>query len=220
MIHIYYHIYTVDGVESIIDEQIGLIQKHFNFPYKLNIGISIANENTPSKSVLDKIYGYKKPNYKIRDIRCKGSEWVTLDLIQEDRNLFGDNDYILYIHTKGASKQNTSNYENIKSWRHLMNYFNIEKVESVFKVFEKTEFNTYGVLYSDLGKWKIYSGNFWWMKGKYAKTIYLDGVKKSSRFNAETEFVSMGENWKPYSPYNRIGENHYHIKFSKEHYAK
>lgn len=220
MVHVYYHIYTTPGVESIIDEQMELIQKHFDFPYKLNIGISIANENTPSKPILDKIYGYNKPNYKIRDIRCKASEWVTLDLIQEDMKKFGDDDYILYIHTKGASKQKEANYENIKSWRSLMNYFNIEKVKSVFRIFEKSDFNTYGVLYSDLGKWKLYSGNFWWMKGSYAKTINLEGVKKQSRFYAETEFISMGQDWKPYSPYNRVGENHYHIMFNKEDYAK
>lgn len=220
MVHVYYHIYTVDGVESIIDEQIALIQKHFDFPYKLSIGISIANENTPSKPILDKIYGCNKPNYKVRDIRCKGNEFVTLDLIEQDKESFDDNDYILYIHTKGASKQNDAKYENIKSWRALMNYFNIEKVKSVFKIFEKGDFNTYGVLYSDLGKWKLYSGNFWWMKGSYAKTINLEGVKKQSRFYAETEFISMGQNWKPYSPYNRVGENHYHIMFNKEDYAK
>jgi hypothetical protein len=220
MVHIYYHIYAIDGVESIIDEQISLIQKHFDFAYKLNIGISIANENIPSKPILDKIYGYNKPNYKIRDIRCRGNEFTTLDLILEDSIKFGDSDYILYIHTKGASKQLTPNYDNIKSWRHLMNYFNIEKVKSVFNIFEKTEFNTYGVLYGDLGRWKLYSGNFWWMKGSYAKTIDSLYTKKQIRFYAETEFVSMGKDWNPYSAYNRTGENHYNIEFKREEYTK
>jgi len=220
MVHVYYHIYTISGVESIIDEQIELIQRHFDFPYKLNIGISIANENTPSKPILDKIYGYNKPNYKVRDIRCKGSEWVTLDLIEEDRNKFGDNDYILYIHTKGASKQNDAKYENIKSWRALMNYFNIEKVKSVFRIFEKSDFNTYGVLYGQYGSYRMYAGNFWWMKGNYAKTLDLTKAKKHSRFYAEHHFVCMGDGFNPYSPYNKSDVDYYEIKFNREDYTK
>ena len=58
MIHVYYHIYAIDGVESIIDEQLGLLDKHFDFPYILNVGISIANENVPSKNIIEKIYKF------------------------------------------------------------------------------------------------------------------------------------------------------------------
>lgn len=220
MVHIYYHIYAVEGVESIINEQLNLIEKYFDFPYKLNVGISIANENISSRKIVEKFYLFNKPNYKIRDIRCKGNEFVTLDLIEEDRDKFGDSDYIFYFHTKGASKQKEAVYKNIQSWRNLMHYFNIEKVKSVFKIFEKSDFNTYGCLYSELANWKLYSGNFWWMKGSYAKTIKLDNVKRNNRFYAETQFVSMGDDWKPYSPYNRDGENHYDINFKREEYAK
>lgn len=215
MVRIYYHIYAIDGVESIISEQLGLINKFFDFPYLINIGICLANQNTSISKILDVL-----DKSKIRDVRSNGNEFVTLDLIENDKKIFGDTDYILYFHTKGASKQNDPLYSNIKTWRDMMNYFNIEKVKNVFRIFEKSDYNTYGVLYSDLGNWRLYSGNFWWMTGNYAKTINLDGVKKQSRFYAETEFISMGKDWKPYSPYNRTGENHYHIKFNREEYAK
>jgi hypothetical protein len=209
MVHIYYHIYAIDGVESIIDEQLSLIKKHFDFPYKLNVGISIANDNIPTDYIINKFE-------KIRDVRSKGNEFVTLELIETDVKKFGDSDYILYIHTKGASKQDL---ENVVSWRHLMNYFNIEKVKNVFKLFEKTDYNTYGVLLGTAGKWKLYSGNFWWAKASYLKTIKMDGVRKN-RFNAEVDFVQNGVDWKPYSSYNREGENHYSILFKREEYAK
>ena len=209
MIHIYYHIYAIDGVESIIDEQLNLIKTHFDFPYVLNVGISIAENNTSTTSILEKI----KPN--LRDVHSKGNEWTTLDLIRKDAEKFGDSDYILYIHTKGASKQSDSRYENIISWRHLMNYFNIEKVKNVFKLFEKTEFNTYGVIL----KGHFYSGNFWWAKGSYLKTINLEN-KKLNRFAAETEFIHSGKDWKPYSPYNNESNNDYGTYFKKEDYTK
>jgi hypothetical protein len=217
MVHIYYHIYAIDGVESIIDEQLNLIKTHFDFPYILNVGISIANENSPTDKILEKFYKYNKPNYRIRDIRCKGHEFITLELIEKDKEKFGDSDYILYLHTKGASKQSSTEYNNIISWRQLMNYYNIELNNKVFNIFEKTNYNTYGVLFGKAGNWILYSGNFWWMKASYAKTINLDRVKRN-RYNAEVDFIQNGIDWKPYSPYNREGENHYLIDFKREEY--
>lgn len=188
-----------------------LIKSNFDFPYKLNIGISIANDNI---SIIDILNLFSISD--LRDVRARGNEFVTLDLIQNDKEKFGDSDYILYLHTKGASKQNS---ENVITWRHLMNYFNIERCKNVFKIFEKTSYNTYGVLLGTAGKWKLYSGNFWWAKSSYLKTIEMDGVKRN-RFNAEVDYIQNGMDWKPYSPYNKEGENHYLIEFKREEYAK
>lgn len=209
MVHIYYHIYAIDGVESIVDEQINLIKTHFDFPYTLNVGISIANDNIPITNILSL---FNTSN--LRDVRAKGNEFVTLDLIEKDVDKFGDSDYILYLHTKGASKQDN---QNVISWRQLMNYFNIEKCKNIFKIFEKTEYNTYGVLLGKAGKWKLYSGNFWWARASYLKTIQMDGVRRN-RFNAEVDYIQNGIDWKPYSPYNKEGENHYLIQFKREEY--
>ena len=209
MIHIYYHIYAIDGVESIIDEQLNLIKTHFDFPYILNVGISIADDNISIDYIINKFE-------KIRDVRSKANEFVTLDLIEKDKEKFGDSDYILYIHTKGASKQDN---QNVISWRHLMNYFNIEKVKNVFKLFEKTEFNTYGVHYIALNNKSHYSGNFWWAKSSYLKTLNMSGVGKGNRFNAEVHFVQNGVNWKPYSAFNP-SLNLYVTEIKREEYAK
>jgi hypothetical protein len=210
MVHIYYHIYATDGVESIIDEQLNLIKKHFDFPYILNVGIALATQNQSISHIFDKVKN-------IRDVRTSGNEFVTLDLIEKDKNKFGDSDYILYLHTKGASKQNNAGYNSIISWRHLMNYYNIELNKKVFNIFEKTTYNTYGVLLGKAGNWKIYSGNFWWAKASYLKTIEMDGVKRN-RYNAEVDYIQNGIDWKPYSPYNKEGENHYLIEFKREEY--
>jgi hypothetical protein len=209
MVYIYYHIYAIDGVEQIIDEQLSLIKNYFDFPYILNVGISIAQNNISTTSILEKV----KSN--LRDIRSNGNEWTTLDLIRKDSEKFGDSDYILYIHTKGASKQNDDKYKNIISWRQLMNYFNIEKVKNVFKLFQKTEFNTYGVIL----KGYFYSGNFWWAKGSYLKTINLEGIKLN-RFAAETNYIQCGKDWKPYSAYNHQNDNDYQTYFKREEYEK
>ena len=212
MVHIYYHIYAIDGVDTIIDEQLSLIKKHFDFPYTLNVGISIANDNTPITNILNKFD-------KVRDVRARGHEFTTLDLLEKDKEKFGDSDYILYIHTKGASKLNNPNYDNIKSWRELMNYFNIEKCKNVFKIFEKTEYNTFGVLFCKVKENEIYGGNFWWAKSSYLKTLNMKNVDKN-RNNAEWSFIQNGKNWKPYSPYNLKHINYYYTKFDRNEYEK
>ena len=208
MVHIYYHIYVIDGVETIIDEQLNLIKTYFDFPYNLNVGISLSDDN-------QSIYHLFEKFDNIRDVRARGSEFVTLDLIEKDKEKFGDSDYILYLHTKGASKLNNMNYSNIKSWRELMNYFNIEKCKDVLKLFEKTEFNTYGALFN-----KFYMGNFWWAKSSYLKTLNLDKIDKNNRYNAEGNYLKVGEDWKPYSVYNIESANPYAFNFKREEYAK
>lgn len=211
MIHIYYHIYAIEGVDAIVKEQLELIKANFDFPYKLNVGISIANDNISLVNILS-LFNISD----LKDVRARANEFVTLDLIEKDKEKFGDSDYILYLHTKGASKQNS---ENVITWRHLMNYFNVEKCKNVFKIFEKTSYNTYGVLLGTAGKWKLYSGNFWWAKAYYLKTIEMDGVKRN-RFNAEVDYIQNGIDWKPYSSYNREGENHYLINFDETNYRQ
>ena len=205
MVHIYYHIYVSEGVEEVIDEQISLIQTHFNFPYILNIGIAIGDAN---KSIL---YLFKKFN-NIRDVRANANEFVTLDLIEKDVDKFGDSDYILYLHTKGVSKHGN---QNVVNWRHLMNYFNIEKCKDVLKLFEKSDFNTYGALLN-----KFYMGNFWWAKSSYLKTLNMSEVDKNNRYDAECNYLKSGEDWKPYSVYNIETTNPYAFNFKREDYAK
>lgn len=217
MVHVYYHIYAIEGVESIIDEQINLIQKNFDFPYQLNIGISIANGDISSKPILDKLYAYNKPNYKVRDIRCNANEFVTIDLIESDVNNYNNSDYIFYLHTKGASKINWPNYKLLVDWRHVMNYFNIEKVKNVFKIFEKNNYNTYGINYITSNNQPHYSGNFWWATGEYIKTINFTKSRKMVRQDAETNYLQNGLNWKPFTPFNSE-INHYSTEFPKEKY--
>jgi hypothetical protein len=219
MVRVYYHIYAIEGVESIIDEQLQLIKTFFDFPYILNIGISIANQNIPIDTILEKFHNLNNINYHIRDIRAMGNEFVTLDLIEKDKEKFGNSDYILYFHTKGASRMKQPAYPNYESWRKIMNYFNIEKCKNVFELFEKTQYNTYGILLCSIPSSRIYGGNFWWMKSEYAKSINLKNIEKS-RNNAEWRYIQMGKNWTPYSAYTLDHINYYYTNFKREEYAK
>jgi len=215
MVRVYYHIYAIDGVESIIDEQIEMIQKHFNFPFVLNIGINVNKDNQKISNVISRLFNYNRRNYLLRDIRIGVSEFTTLDLIVEDIPSIADDDKIFYLHTKGVSKINESNYTNIVDWRNLLMYFNVERVHDIFEAF-KSEYNTFGCLFKEFGNLRIYDGNFWWAKGEYIKTLNLDSVRKN-RTNAEMNFIQMGDNWKPYTIYNS-NVNHYQTPYPKEKY--
>ena len=63
MIRIYYHIYAIDGVESIIEEQLSLMETHFNFKHIINIGICLSEENIPIDNIIKLIDKYNKSNH-------------------------------------------------------------------------------------------------------------------------------------------------------------
>ena len=78
MIRIYYHIYVIDGVETIISEQLTLLKKYINKPYSLTVGISISEENKSTNSIIKFIRSYNM-DIIIGDIKMKDNEFVTLN---------------------------------------------------------------------------------------------------------------------------------------------
>lgn len=211
MIRIYYHVYLIDGIESIINEQLTLIKKYINQPYSLTIGISISENNNSLDDIIKLIYEYDS-RIIIGDTKLMGNEFVTLNLIERDKPLFNDNDYIFYLHTKGATKQTDS--ESIR-WRNVMQLYNIQYIDNVFNVLNSSTFNTYGVLLETVINPTniMYSGNFWWMTGEYAKTIDISKVDITNRCNSELQYVQMGIDWKPYSEFIKNENNN--VPFSK-----
>jgi hypothetical protein len=186
MIRIYYHVYAVDGVERIIDEQLTLLDK-IKEPYELSLGLSISDSQFDYSHLLSKI------NPKI--IKNYDNEFLTLNLIEQDN--IDDDDFIFYLHTKGASKINTGRYELESNWRRILNYHLIVDYRKVLTSLEN--FNTYGFQLEELDNGiDIYSGNFWWATGKYIKTINTENIDKSNRYNAELNFIQNGDNWNPY----------------------
>ena len=186
MIRIYYHVYGIDGVDTIIDEQLTLLNS-IKEPFELNIGLSVSDESYDYDNILNNM------NPKI--IRYKENEFLTLNLIQQDD--INDDDYIFYFHTKGASKINTELYEKESSWRKNLNYYLITKYTEVIENLK--EYNTFGYQLEELDNGiEIYSGNFWWATGEYIKTINTTNVDKSDRYNAELNFIQNGKNWNPY----------------------
>lgn len=225
MVHIYYHIYAIDGVVELIKEQMGLIQRHFKFEYKLNVGISLSTVDYDISEILNVL------PITPREIGKNRHEFITLNLIKKDKEIFLDDDYIFYFHTKGITSQIALNWperyveemkKNVPTWRKVMEYFNIEKIDYVFYILENTNHNTYGILYVsfiDEGILnRFYAGNYWWAKGAYIKTLRMENIDESYRMDAERKVISSGLNWKPFSPYNKNVKSHYELYFNPDEY--
>jgi len=206
MFIIYYHIFATPGVIDILNEHFYLIEKYFNFEYQLNIGICTSNHKNSLNDVLEYL---KTKKCIVRDIKDCHSEWVTLDLLEGDKVTYNDDDIIMYFHTKGITHINdTEKYKRMVSWRQLMNYFLLERIDDVIKILNNTEHNIYGVT-KFMYDWEQQKrpghfhmmGNFWVVTGKYAKTINTTIGKRDVRTDVENRFWQLGDNPNPYQIY-------------------
>ena len=199
----------------------------------------ILSRNDSSNEIIEWLTNEILPiekNYVIRKVVAiedsnLAAEWNTLDFIIKDKDTFADDDSILYMHTKGASHEyvhidvdvnnlnrddsHRFNYEkNSINWKRTMEYYLLEKNEECIDILNKTEYNTVGTFLNEPFLFcEVYAGNFFWMSGKYAKTLLTNPneseIDKKVRSTAEFQFVNTGINWKPYSmfniPWNKFG---------------
>lgn len=223
MVHIYYHIYAIDGVEELIKEQLGLIEKYFLFEYKLNIGLSISVTNGVEYDISNVL---KLLPVEPRITEIMGQEFMTLYMMRDDAKNLDDTDLIFHLHTKGVTsiKKLPNLKDNIVSWRNVMHYFNIERVDYVFYILNNTIHNTYGCLYVQFLMFniphKFYAGNFFWGKASYIKTLTMENINENDRMDAEMRVIHSGKNWKPFSPYNKNVHSHYDLYFDPNEYRK
>ena len=96
-------------------------------------------------------YGMK---FYLEGVERTGTEWLTLKNIKDRVE---DDDIVLYIHTKGVSRYNTDNYT-------------LEKCLEIFNT--NIKIDTIGI--NVAGKPYHYSGNFWWARGRYLRSLPYD----------------------------------------------
>jgi beta-1,4-mannosyl-glycoprotein beta-1,4-N-acetylglucosaminyltransferase len=93
------------------------------------------------------------------------------------------NAYILYLHTKGNSYE--SELQNITDWTNMMLYFLVEKYELCISQLD-SNYDTVGCNYLELPDIpRHYSGNFWWTKSNYIRTLNLLSEDEPSKMGPE-----------------------------------
>lgn len=163
-IHVFYHFFA-DGSNTwtwALDQQLQLIRKS---------GLaSSAKVNMCITGDID--LGYIKRRYpfvNILDVRSTQApnifEGHTLQALHQAD--LEDDAVVLYIHNKGA----TSNSPYVSAWREALNYELIEKWTKCWNLlhyYDVVGVSDTHVLRSDS---VITSGNFWWAKASYIKTL-------------------------------------------------
>ena len=122
---------------------------------KINVGI--VGDKEVILPIDDKI------NILYKNDNLQSYEFLTLQFLKDFCK--ENEDYnVLYLHTKGVTLESKP----INDWRQYMLYFLVEKYEKCFDVLKNND--TCGV---DLRKDPAnhYSGNFWWAKSNYIKTL-------------------------------------------------
>jgi len=143
-----------------------------------------------------------------------------------DYSIKNPEDYVLYFHMKGISKQN----RNTEDWRRYMEYFVIEKWEDCVAKLDEG-YDCCGVMWNTdtpIGIHPHFSGNFWWAKTSYINT--LDHTFLDAEFRWDREFwIGTNPNAKVFEFHNsRMNDKipleahigHYDRPYPRNKYAK
>lgn len=119
--------------------------------------------------------------------------------------------YVLYLHTKGITKQHL---RSVKDWVDYMLYFNTYKHKEIFNLLEK--YNAIGVNFFYTNNIPPhFSGNFWWSKSSYIKTLKREIGKKY----CDPEFWLCSNNIENFYSLNNSNINHYKQQYPREKYV-
>lgn len=99
------------------------------------------------------------------DPQNQTAERVTLlrmhDLIEDD-------DYVLYMHSKGVTRIDHFSWVRIMDWRNLMEWYLIHSHETCLE--KLSDHDVVGTNFS-IHPVPHFSGNFWWIRGSYYKSL-------------------------------------------------
>lgn len=198
---------------------------HHIYPTNEGLQISKQQKERIENNIFDKF------EYIPNVVKKYETEIWTLKKLQNDAAEFSDDDVILYIHTKGATKPTIER----KEWREYMEVQLIDNYKFHLDILSKG-FDSSGVLLG-IPNWSItksgdlfYGGNFWWTTSKYIKSLpddlgwgnWIDNqnLDENSYGNkirwAEIKFINQGINFKPYGfPFYKKDEYKNFIKLMK-----
>ena len=176
--------------------------------------------------ISDLIQKYSKIRVIFQSDDTSFYERKILQLLHE--NSQRENFYVLYLHTKGIKYNGTN--KKINDWVEYMTYFNVHQFENMLKLLKYND--VVGVNLEDKPEHPVhFSGNFWWSKSRYIRTLdtkYLHNWWENPNitkkyFNVtdynSPEFWITGGNGNYASVWNS-GLNHYRQEYSKENYLE
>lgn len=151
---VFIHVYTVNNYQEILNS---LFNANRNLFSQASVKIYHTEGNITFPCFMNPEV-FQIPNWY---------EFPTLNEIYKHSKEVGNNEPVLYLHTKGVT---TPENLCIKEWREYMTYFLVEKYQECLDLLKY--FDTCGVDLID-EPMKHYSGNFWWSNSNYLKRLPL-----------------------------------------------
>lgn len=228
-----YHIYCERNWQTMVHEQIQRWKTSGLMQATDQLFISIISLHKEDMELLEEELS-TLPKGKVQIVSYSTNplayEYPALDFIyakskEEPTALF------YYFHTKGISYQSLRSedrtfrnfYQKIVSWRHMMEYFVIDKWQVAINVLNDG-YETYGCYLFPPFVNSMYAGNFWWTRADYF--CQLDALdrqtKNDNRFKAEEWLLSKSR--KPFSAFDTVADLYFvNISpaiYSSEHHSR
>lgn len=219
---IFSHNYIANNWFEIVEEQLQLLLNSGLYDKASNIFYCCYAENEFDFYKFYNLVKTKDQKHKINIIThsINDNEKQTLLFMQLVCKSYQDA-YLLYFHTKGVTtKQRNETIQdvNIKSWRMLMNFFNIENWNKcIQKISEGNDICgvLYGYWVSNHHQGSYFAGNFWWTNSNYFNQL-PSMENRDNRMGCETLITSLPHRW--HSFYSCPSGGLYDIYFDQEDY--
>jgi len=132
----------------------------------------------------------------------------TLHKMWEDAKNMDDNDYLLFIHNKGATKRG-SDALGMDELTDIIESELVDNYKHYIDVLDEGYHSTAGIL-CGVPFWAdtFYAGDLYWVRAKYLKELPIPDYEYVNQYVAEALFLQRG-NWKPYSRVYTINHNLY-----------
>jgi hypothetical protein len=183
---LYYHFYIPDTPshwELLLYEQLDCIEgSGLQHHSEVEICVSSNQENYKKLQENIKSYSFLKSFWFDTDIEKNKSHYEGTTLLKLYDEC-GSYDNVGYIHSKGM----TSLSKQVNRWRKVLEYGVIEKWEDNINALNKG-YDVSGICWDLIGN--HYSGNFWWAKSSYIKTLPRPTMKKWSK-----QIVPIDAHW-------------------------
>lgn len=169
----------------------------------------------PDRSAIDEFLD-PKIDVLFHHVEYENYEFPTLNAL---RQFSHENDgYVFYLHTKGVFRNTTE----VADWRHLMEYFVIERYEECITSLGSND--VCGVNWLEQ-PWTHFSGNFWWARTDYIRRlppivdIPVDQVLDHTERHRCERWIGSGRPLRVNCLHSSNGVDHYIECYPRERYA-
>jgi hypothetical protein len=190
--YIFYHIYCNKYTMPVLSDQVAKILFSGLYKHVDSIKCFLAGD----QEQITKAEAFLKNSGDKFKVEEKGPGDTSFErfTISKIPKYITDADRFLYIHTKGVSEKHADN-QNVYWWRTWMEYNLINKYKYCLE--KLGEYDIVGVGYTTKMIGPHFSGNFWWTKGSYFKTLpkQQDGALNIGNGYLDPEnFIFKGQN--------------------------